>query len=229
MVSAFVVVYFQNENRKKVSSKYKYDEIFWDSWKAFWAIDFGGRKIIVGSGDNADEFAFAQIISVEIVENETTLTNTTRNSPLLRAAVGGLVFGGVGAIVGGMSASSSSQSRSRVKSVNLKLAVDDRSRPIHKICFLKSGPEGESPDSSSVKNARFKADRLHAHLLNAMRQVLPPIAAIDVPQTTTGADELQKFWDMKQAGILNDDEFARQKDRILSQSEHFSGGRTLET
>jgi hypothetical protein len=72
MVIVFIVAYYLSEKKKNISSKYKYDEIFWDNWTMFWAIDFDGRKIIVGSGDGAVDFAFSQIVSVEVVENETT-------------------------------------------------------------------------------------------------------------------------------------------------------------
>jgi len=57
-------------------------------------------------------------------------------------------------------------------------------------------------------------DRFHAHIVNAMRQAQHDASPNLVP-SISNADELQKLWNLKQNGILTDDEFADQKARIL--------------
>jgi ribosomal protein L7/L12 len=83
------------------------------------------------------------------------------------------------------------------------------------ICFLQSpDKKGLDPDSLQATQARASVDRVHAHILNAMREAQGKASAAPVAFT---ADELQKLWDMKQAGILTEDEFAQQKARLLGQ------------
>ena len=214
----FVIVQ-GNKNRKlateamqRVQSIYKIDEIYVSSEdRSLVGISFDEHKIILGSGNQEAAYDFAQIASVEVVENGTTVTQTNRGSQLLGAAVGGLAFGAVGAVVGGLSGSS--RSRGRLRGISLKVIVDDRLRPVHMICFLQSSDEkGLDPDDLLARKAQGSVDRVHAHILNAMRQAqagpkIVPVAPV--------ADQLQKLWDMKQAGILTEDEFAQQKARLL--------------
>jgi hypothetical protein len=200
---------------QRLQSKYKIDEIYASSedW-SFVGIGFDEHKIILGSGNYEAAYDFAQIASIEVIENGTTVTQTNRGSQLLGAAVGGLAFGAVGAVVGGLSGSS--RSRGRIRAISLKVTVDDRLRPVHKICFLACSDEkGLDPDDLIARQARERVDRVHAHIFNAMRQVqarprIVPVASV--------ADQLQKLWDMMQAGILTEGEFAQQKARLLGQS-----------
>lgn len=216
---AMMILGPMHEKRKKaIAAKHKFDEIFWGKSLTFWAFNFDERILIVGSRDQALECAFDKVAAIEVIENGASLTKTTRDSPLLRAAVGGLLFGGVGAIVGGLSASSTSQSEARITSIDLKLIIDDRAHPTHRFQVLASAQSGHAPNSLAVKNARSVADRMHGHIVNAMRQALtasPTLAA----SANVDADELRKFWDLKQAGIISEGEFEHQKRRILSVSD----------
>jgi hypothetical protein len=202
------------ETVERVQSKYKIDEIYLSPMdRSLVGMDFDGHRVIMGAGNYDAAYDFAQIASVEVVENGTTVTQTNRGSQLLGAAVGGLAFGAVGAVVGGLSGSS--RSRGRLRGISLKVTVDDRLRPVHSICFLHASDEkGLDPDGLEARQARESVDRVHAHILNAMRQAQ---AKTNIAPATFAADELQKLWDMKQAGILTEDEFAQQKARLLGQ------------
>ena len=80
------------------------------------SIDFGEEKITLGKAANdsirhddyESSYKFAQIAQVELISNEAVITSTNRGSQLLGAAVGGVAFGGLGAVVGGLSGSSRS-------------------------------------------------------------------------------------------------------------------------
>jgi hypothetical protein len=73
----------------------------------------GGRNVVL---------PFSSMVSVEIVENGSTVSKTSRGSQLLGVAVGGALGGGVGAIIGGLSGASAS--RQKVSKVSLHVITD---------------------------------------------------------------------------------------------------------
>jgi hypothetical protein len=211
------------EVTRRVHSRYKIDEIYVSvADRSLVGIGFDSHKIILGAGNFDAAYNFSQIVAVALVENGTTVTQTSRGSQLLSAAVGGVAFGAVGAIVGGLSGSS--RSRERLRGIALKVTVDDRLRPVHTIIFLRSSNKnGLDPGGLLAKLALSSVNRFHAHILNAMRQAQAKVAVAPV---AFAPDDLQKLWDMKQAGILTEEEFAGQKARLLGklgQSESESG------
>jgi len=144
------------------------------------------------------------------VERPLTVTSTNRGSQLLGSAVGGLL-GPLGAVVGGLSGSS--RSRGRLRRLTLKIFVDDYAKPVHAISFFRDGSsKGTDPDEPRVRDAREKADRFHAHVLNAMRQAKKQASS---GPPTSSASELRTLWEMKQAGALTEEEFVQQKSHLL--------------
>lgn len=77
---------------------------------------------------------FEEVMEIGIVEDESSITSTSRGSQLGGAIVGGLLAGGVGAIIGGLSASSTTNTK--VKKIQLKIVVDDFDNPVYFINFL---------------------------------------------------------------------------------------------
>jgi ribosomal protein L7/L12 len=201
------------EIRSNLVAKHKTDETYVSTVDGN-AIGFNFRekRLMLRSGGKDRSYPFSAIAAMQVIENGATLTQTNRGSQLAGAAIGGLALGGVGALIGGMSGSTRTQHN--LRSVSIKVTVDDRFEPVHTICFLNVGGNGVEPDGIVAKPARAAAERVHAHLVNAMRQVqqaaarqLPPGAA---------ADGLGKLWDMRQAGALTEDEFQAQKAMLLS-------------
>lgn len=104
---------------------------------------------------------FADIIESEVVVDSHTITKTARGSQIVGAAVGGVLLGGVGAIIGGLSGSK--DSFDQVKEMDIKLTINDLNSPIHKINFLDGKDEeykimkkGFHKDSPEYKRA-FKS------------------------------------------------------------------------
>ncbi|SFS11708.1 hypothetical protein [Sphingomonas jatrophae] len=114
----------------------------------------------------------------------------------------------MGALLGGLSGSKTTHQR--VTGVALRVTVEDRYEPLHVITFF-SAPGGAEPVLAEPGQA---AARVHAHLVNAMRQTARESAG---QQAALGsADQLTKLWDMRQAGALTADEFEGQKARLLA-------------
>lgn len=104
------------------------------------------------------EFKFSEIISSQLKENEITITQTSRVSQLGGALVGSMVAGSVGAIIGGMGGSSSSEQE--VKKIELQIVVNDLLSPIHTINFMDS-PLPLSKDNKKYEYYFSEANSWH--------------------------------------------------------------------
>ena len=222
-ILAIIVIFnvwkvFNVENtRQSILAQYKLDEMYISQEdSSLFGIKFDEEKIILGNVGREKIYSFAQIAAVEVVENGVTLNKTNRGSQLLGTVVGGLILGPLGAVIGGLSASS--RSLGRIQQLALKIFVDDRQIPVFTILFFQSSNrKGENPGADRVSRAREQLDRIHAQIVNAMRQVQQrPV----LNSPGTGASDLKILWEMKQAGVLTEEEFAVQKSRLLGQGVH---------
>ncbi|MBU5245204.1 immunity protein [Bacillus halotolerans] len=101
-----------------------------------------------------------------IIESEITLDNQMISKVSKSGIVaGGLLAGGIGAAIGGLSASSIQNEM--VKSVTLKITVEDLSKPIHYIDFLPTqevegyNTQGYKKDSNIIQQALKNAEYWH--------------------------------------------------------------------
>lgn len=79
----------------------------------------------------SEEFKVRDLISFEIEENGKVVSRVSNKSMLGRAAVGGVLFGGVGAVIGGVTAKQKSGGQDG-DSVTIKLIVDDLDDPVRR-------------------------------------------------------------------------------------------------
>lgn len=157
--------------RDGIASRYPGSQIHMPfSGKSVLAVDFGREKVVIATATNEDDIDFAKIVEIEIVENGTTIIQTDRASQLLTAAAGGVLFGGAGALVGGLTGTK--QSQARLKELLLKLTIDDRAQPIRKYVFFESPfGNGQDPGSPLTKKFRDEAEHFHALIGKGMRDV----------------------------------------------------------
>ncbi|MCY8564549.1 immunity protein [Bacillus sonorensis] len=107
-------------------------------------------------------YPFSQIVESSIALDNEIVSKTSRGEQISGAAIGGVLAGGVGAIIGGLS--SGSKQITMVKSITMKITVDDFKNPVHYIDFLPSfdTPDYSHPgfkkDSEIIKTALKKAD-----------------------------------------------------------------------
>lgn len=97
-------------------------------------IDEPNQKIIVASMTNQIYINFSDILESEIIQDDISISKTSRSSQIGGAVAGGLLAGGVGAIVGGLSGKT--ESTTRIKKLNLKIVVDSLSQPVIYMPFL---------------------------------------------------------------------------------------------
>jgi hypothetical protein len=103
----------------------------------------------------------AALISAELNVDGMTETKVSRNSQAASAAVGGLLFGGVGAVIGGLS--SKQTSKRVVKSVELRLLIDDLHFPSHSIEFMENSSTHYELTAKPMAAEWFDLMRVVAH------------------------------------------------------------------
>ncbi len=94
-------------------------------------IDYGKSRIAIQASGQQRIIPFVDLVSVEISEDGTTVTKSNRGSQLAGAAIGAVAFGGIGAIVGGLSGSSTSTQK--VSKITINLITKDTSFPLVEI------------------------------------------------------------------------------------------------
>lgn len=200
-----------------------------DDGKAGIAVDEQRKKVcLISNGANGVSeriISYRDILSAELFEDGSSITKTSRSSQLGGALVGGLVFGGLGAVVGGLSGNT--RTSSKIKHIDLRLVVNDTSSPLHDVAFLN----GEcKKDEFIYKQSLAKARRWHGIikvLINRAdgedlaTQNQKPNIALPRPSDLV-ADELRKLADLQASGVLTDEEFQKQKARLLG-----SGGESV--
>jgi len=117
---------------------------------------------------------FKDILGTAVVQDGRQVTSTSTGSLLGRALVGGVVLGGIGALLGGLTAKSHSEDR--IKKLVLEVVLNAPAHPIHRLTYLDA-PEGVSPDSALVRFAAEKMEFAQALLELAMMGETIPTAS----------------------------------------------------
>jgi hypothetical protein len=116
-------------------------------------LDESNKKVYLFSPTNNIklDYNFDDIIQSEVIVDGNTITSTNRGSQLMGMVVGGILAGGVGAIVGGLSGGKTS--KDEIKNIELKLTINNMNNSIFKVNFLPFTKVGWSKDSTKVKNS----------------------------------------------------------------------------
>lgn len=99
------------------------------SGEASIAIDNKGKKICIIEDYKPKIYSFSDLIKSELVIDGQTVSSNS----IGRAVVGGVLAGGVGAIVGATSA----KNKEKISSIKLRLTFNDLDNPVCKISFLE--------------------------------------------------------------------------------------------
>jgi hypothetical protein len=163
---------------------------------------------------------YADVVSVEVTEDGSSVTKTSRSSQIGGAVVGGVLLGGVGAVVGGLTGSK--KTTQKVKRVDLRVVIDNIGSPTHNVCFLDLDVDrGGIVHKAALDKARHwnglfdiainRADKARVQDVNVVRNEKQK----SIKPSGSVADELRKLADLKADGVLTEDEFQAQKQRLL--------------
>lgn len=176
---------------------------------AYFRVDNYGKRFEIYGDRNS--YKFDDLVNFELYEND----GIEAKGGIGRAIVGGALFGGVGAVVG----AATRKSESKVNSLYIRLTL--KSVGMKKIVFISSS----TPRNSFVyKTQRKAADEIMSQLelIAENNKVESETARIRQEQAETAvpsgsvADELLKLKQLLDMGVLTDEEFQQQKQKLLN-------------
>lgn len=187
------------------------------------ALDNASKQIAFKEGSGSiRKYTYSDIIGCEVIEDGET---TYRKSGTLgRAVVGGIIAGGAGAIIGGVTAKG--HESKEVKTVDFKLLLRDTNNPSFRIRFFDAWEE-----TARTKKSVKHSDSVYGPILrkaiddlNTWKETIEVIidqedrkaGHMSVSQQTSLSDELLKLDDLRSKGILTQAEFEQQRAKLLS-------------
>ena len=189
------------------------------------AVDEARKEIVLIKNDNGNivftTITYKDLLSSEIFVDGDTVTKVARGSQVGGALIGGLVLGGVGAIIGGLSGKT--KSSNTVKRVDLRITVNNTKHPLHDINLMDvKGNKDEDMYKLAIGLAR------HWHGLITVLIKAADEADVQTFVNTSDdgsdnkllslADELSKLSKLRDSQVLTEDEFNIQKQKLLSSS-----------
>lgn len=171
--------------------------------------------IIIDQNNNFEtyHFNYKDIIEVALIVDGNTLTSTSRGSQLGGALVGGALFGGTGAVIGGLSGEK--ESKQTVSQLYIKLTLLSNEKNIKNLIFL----DVKNPiEKSSAKFNKLYEEAME--LEGTFKVIIYQNDKKNFDKLNTNsasiADEIKKLHNLLTDGILTEEEFVLQKERILS-------------
>lgn len=189
------------------------------------AINRNATAVCLAGGNwiNPEVFEPRDVLSAEVYIDGECETKTSRTSQVGGALVGGILLGGVGMILGGLSGKK--RSERKVSSIELRVTVNDTNNPLHDVRLLD---KELSRNSAQAKRIIERARTVHAQIAvmikradSADREVeRQEMLALQSPKTQVPtlsiADELRKLLDLKLSGDLSEAEYAALRERLLA-------------
>lgn len=161
----------------------------------------------VGKGDNERLFRYEDILNFDLLENDSV---SVSSGGVGRAVVGGALFGSAGAIVGG--STGKKKTVGKCLSLKLKITLKNTCRPIIYIPFIQT----ETKKNGIVYNVAMEAAQVCMSMLQlACDKVNQPVQEQPVVAPTSDADEIMKFKQLLDAGIITQEEFDAKKKQLL--------------
>ena len=161
--------------------------------------------IITKSKNNKDIYKYNQIVDFELLEDGETITK----GGLGRAVAGGLLFGGVGAVVGGVTGSK--KTKSVCKSMQIKITLRNTPRQTEYLSFITT----EVKTSGFIYQTSYKTAQDVLSALQIAVDMVNTSTVQESAQTISGADEIMKYKSLLDMGIISQEEFDAKKKQLL--------------
>lgn len=159
-----------------------------------------GADIHILASPVRKEYSFDDIVGCELIENGSAVTK----GGLGAAIAGGMLFGGAGAITGGIVGKKKTETV--CKDLRVKVTLRDLSKPAIFIDFLQSPAK---TSSSQYLKAQETAQKLVSVLQNiCSRQRI-------VPKAQSPADEIRKYKELLDMGAITESEYQTKKQQLL--------------
>lgn len=150
--------------------------------------------------------SFDKLISFELVEDNDVVTKSKGN--ITRAVTGGILFGGVGAVIGATTAKQ--LSTTLIHKMYINVFVNDKNKN-YKIILIR---DTTKKDSFIYRINRELADNILAHL-NSIISSNESQSSKSVENNTSVADEILKYKSLLEIGAITEDEYNQKKKQLL--------------
>ncbi len=170
-------------------------------------IDENSKTFKIGN----ELFLYSNLLDFELLEDEQTITK----GGLGRAVAGGLLFGGVGAIVGGVTGGKKSKGICN----SMKLRVTLKGAHFGDTKYIPIITSQTKVNSFIYKAAQDSAQKCISALSIILDEVNShaeqPQVQVQVNEGVSAADELLKFKNLLDQGIITQEEFDAKKKQLL--------------
>lgn len=155
----------------------------------------------------AEVFQYDQIISFDLIENGNSIISGGTG----RAVAGGILFGEVGAVVGGVTATRKTTEICTL--LKVKITFRNCQRQSIDITFIENN--NGFPKSSYEYGTKYE---LAEGIMTALQVAVDKVKQPEVPPKApaiSAADEILKFKSLMDAGIITEEEFQAKKKQLL--------------
>ena len=180
-----------------------------------------GNFIAINSKDKTwSAFPFTRIykyddlIDYDVIENGSTISYTSKGiGGIGKAIVGGILFGGAGAVVGAVTATSTTKTTNITDNINrleIKITVNDLNTRNIFIDMSEGNAENLKKINLLKQNVQDIISTLDIIKQNQVKNI-----SSNINSTYSEADEIIKFKKLMDEGIISKEEFENKKKQIL--------------
>lgn len=191
------------------------------------SVDNTSKKILYLTGNTKMIIDYSKVISVQVVEDNTVISNKSLFRTVGGALIGGAVAGGAGMIVGGLTGPS--KEKKKVSCVKVVIGLRDINTPSITInCFDSKTMTVERKkeiDVNGMEGYKYRQGASDAQTIASILSVIidsmsnnkDNAALQDVSKNQDDViSQLERLGKLKEKGILSEEEFISQKEKLLS-------------
>jgi hypothetical protein len=206
------------ETKKKINNVVKSSSFAEPFTSSYLLVDETNRKVLFAKATSnkilVARIDFDKLVGVEIVQDGETIY---KKNAIGRALIGAALAGETGAIIGGLTGKT--QKAGKVFSYKVLFSINDMRQPIIEFELLDKSIDL----SSQVEKISFSGIQSFGERIKSIIGVV--IDKVDKEQNSSlekesinisFADELKKLAELKSSGILTDEEFEKQKRKLLN-------------
>lgn len=158
---------------------------------------------LLGISKNTKIYEYTDIIEFDLLEDGESVTSGGVGSAL----VGGILSGGIGALIGGVT--SKKKNKGFCNSLRLKIVVKDRDNPVVFIDFINTSTKKNSFNYKMIYDESLKCMGYLKNIVDNFKK--------DITQNIdlSAADEILKFKELMDKGIITEEEFNKKKKQLL--------------
>ncbi len=178
------------------------------------ATDNVSHRFCIVTATTKKVYDFKDLLEVELIKNGESITKTSRSSQLIGTVVGGVLLGGVGAVIGGLSGKK--ENINSINSIELRLVLNSTQSSVFDFVFFKRYDKNDSKDAKVyLDKAHMWNNIMKAIITQTERTLQEELGSSQDNSSLSVADELLKLKILRDDGIITDEEFNKQKNKIL--------------